>query len=82
MELIFVTVSAPVGREIYVNGIYDDSRGQAPLTIILHPGTHVFEAVISVGPDRFVDFRGEVVDVEADARVAIALDPVVPREQV
>jgi hypothetical protein len=49
--MIFVTVMEPQGREIYINGVYDESIGQAALTTMLEPGAHLFEAVISVGPD-------------------------------
>ena len=77
--MIFVTVLEPVGREVYANGVYDQSRGQIPVTLFLSPGTHTFEAVISVGPDRFVDFDGQVTDVGDLEKVAIALQPVVPR---
>lgn len=77
--MIFVTVTDPVGREIYANGVYDQSRGQAPVTIMLDPGSHLFEAVISVGADRFVDYDGEVTDVDDLEKVTIALQPVVPR---
>lgn len=77
--MIFVTVSDPAGREIYVNEVYDQSRGQAPVTIMLDPGSHVFETVISVGADRFVDFDGSVTDVPDLGKVDISLQPVEPR---
>jgi hypothetical protein len=77
--MIFVTVSEPEGREIYANGVYDQSRGQAAVTLLLDPGSHVFEAVISVGADRFVDFDGEVTDVDDLEKMVVALQPVVPR---
>jgi hypothetical protein len=40
--MIFVTVSEPVGREIYANGVYDQSRGQAAVTLLLDPGSRGF----------------------------------------
>ena len=77
--MIIVTVSDPLGREIYVNGVYDESRGSSPKPIMLNPGSHIFETVLSVGADRFVDFEGSVTNVDDMEKVTITLQPVVPR---
>ena len=77
--MIFVTVMEPQGREIYINGVYDESVGQAALTIMLEEGAHVFEAVISVGADRFVDFAESVNHMPDGQKATIDLQPVIPR---
>jgi len=76
--MIFVKVQAPAGRNIYVGGDYDNSKGLAPLTIILEAGTHTFETVFS----KAVDFRAEVQDVPDGTNLKITLDAVSPPEPI
>ncbi len=66
----FVTVTSPVGRDVYLDGDYAESCGISPLDVIVNPGTHIFETLSSNGE---VDYRGSVKNIEDGESVKIAL---------
>lgn len=76
--MIFVTIIEPRGREIYVNGVYDDPRGPTPTLITLNPGSHIFQTLTSGRGRRLVDFEGDVDNVPDWESRTIDLFPVDP----
>ncbi|HVO02566.1 MAG TPA: PEGA domain-containing protein [Candidatus Cybelea sp.] len=75
--MIYITVNQPAGRELYVNGVYDESAGTTPVTVVLPAGTHKFETLT---PGHAVDFRQRVTNVPNGTKETIALTAVSPPE--
>jgi hypothetical protein len=76
--MIFITVSAPIGRDIYVNGEYAASAGPAPVPLVLNPGSHVFETLATQAGSAVVDYANSVTDVPDLGSFSIALVAVHP----
>ena len=73
--MIYVTVRTPLGRQIYINGVYDEVAGISGLAIPLQPGSHTFETLTF---DANVDFRGSVEDVPDETSQTVDLAAVIP----
>ncbi len=69
----FVTITSPVGRDVYLDGDYTESCGISPVEVTVNPGTHIFEMLSSNGK---VDYRGSVKNIEDGESVKIALQRV------
>ena len=77
--MIYVTVTRPEDREVYVNGVYEEVAATIPHTFMLPAGSHKFETLIE---GRLVDHRGEVTDMRDGTRDTIELSPVIPPEPI
>jgi hypothetical protein len=66
----FVTVTSPIGRDVYLDGDYTESCGISPVEVTVNPGTHTFEMQSSNGE---VDYFGSVKNIEDGESVKIAL---------
>jgi hypothetical protein len=72
-----VRVTGPVGRDVYVNGNYDDIVGKTNEYFAVEYGLNTFETL----DNRFrVDFRAQVEVNDESPRVDAQLAPVVPPE--
>jgi hypothetical protein len=65
----YVTVTSPLRRKIYLNGIYDEPAGTIPTTFDVEPGSHRFETLCQ---DGSVDCRS-TVRVKRNDDLSIAL---------
>jgi hypothetical protein len=72
-----VSVAQPEGRDVYVDGVYDEAAEKIPFTFMLQAGSHKFE---TLNANRAVDFRGRVTDLPNGSDVSISLVPVNPPE--
>ena len=71
--MIFIKVTNPAGRAIYVNGDFTEPEGLAPTTITLDAGSHDFATRTR---DGVIDFEGSVANVPDGASRTIALQPI------
>jgi len=72
-----VRLVGPVGRDVYVNGNYEDIAGKTNDDFAVEYGLNTFETL----DDRFcVDFRAKVEINDESPRVDKALEPVAPSE--
>jgi hypothetical protein len=72
-----VRLAGPVGRDVYVNGNYEDIAGKTNDDFAVDYGLNTFETL----DDRFrVDFRARVEVNDENPHVEAALEPVVPPE--
>lgn len=72
-----VRVAGPEGRDVYVNGNYEDVAGQTNEFYAVEYGLNTFETL----DDRFrVDFRVKVEVNDENSRPEKELEPVVPPE--
>jgi hypothetical protein len=71
--MIFIKVTSPAGRAIYVDGDYSESEGLAPTTIVLDAGSHDFNTRTK---DGVIDYQGSVSNVPDGASQTIALQPI------
>ena len=80
MAFASLTVSAPKNRLIYLNGNYDDPAGNSSKDTFAVPnGGNIAETMNS---SRQVDFRHQFRVGPTDTSVTIALDAVVPPQQI
>lgn len=80
MAFASLTVTNPGNRLIYLNGNYDDPAGNSSRDKFVVPaGGNIAETLNS---SRAVDFRHRFRVGPADTSITIALDPVVPPEQI
>jgi hypothetical protein len=75
--MIYVTVNQPAGRDLYINGVYDDVVGSIPLTVPLDSGPCLFE---TLNDKHAIDFRSRVGNVADGTVIPISLRPVNPPE--
>lgn len=72
-----VRLAGPVGRDVYVNGNYEDVAGKTNDDFAVEYGLNTFETL----DDRFrVDFRAKVEVNDENPHVEAALEPVGPPE--
>jgi len=72
-----VRLAGPEGRDVYVNGNYEDIAGKTNDDFAVEYGLNTFETL----DDRFrVDFRANVEVNQEIPRVEKELEPVVPPE--
>ena len=72
-----VRLAGPGGRDVYVNGNYEDVAGKTNGDFAVEYGLNTFETL----DDRFrIDFRAKVEVNDENPHVDTELDPVVPPE--
>jgi hypothetical protein len=72
-----VWLGGPVGRDVYINGNYEDIAGTTNDYFAVEYGLNTFETL----DERFrVDFRAQVDVNDEHSRVKTELEPVVPPE--
>jgi hypothetical protein len=70
--MIFVTVNAPAGRPLHVDGNYANDEGLIPVTVMVPAGPHLFETIDAV--TKQPDHRGRTDNTVHDGTgVTIAL---------
>jgi hypothetical protein len=71
--MIFIKMTSPAGRAIYVDGDYTEPEGLVPTTITLDAGSHDFTTRTR---DGVIDFKGSVSNVPDGASQTIMLLPI------
>jgi hypothetical protein len=72
-----VRLAGPVGRDVYINGNYEDIAGETNDYFAVEYGLNTFETL----DDRFrIDLRARVEVNDEHSRAKTELEPVVPPE--
>ncbi len=77
MPFGFVRLSGPAGRDVYVNGNYQDIGGQTGDDFAVQYGFNTFE---TLDDESRIDFRVRVEVTDDNPRVDADLEPVEPPE--